>query len=62
MMSMTNRPRGWTAEEVRREEAAERARVRRDAERGVSRNLEDAVAHTKFAVRFADAFKHARGK
>jgi hypothetical protein len=50
----------WTADEVRREEQARRARVRRDAARGVSKNLSDAVAHTEFAKRFADAFKRAR--
>src|SRR5687768_10543476 len=48
--------RPWTAEEVRREEDAQRARVRRDGARGVSENLKDAVAHTEFAKRFADAF------
>ena len=47
----------WTREEVEREERAQRARVRRDAARGVSRNLEDAVAHTEFARRFAEAFR-----
>ena len=52
--------REWTADEVRREEAAQRARVRRDAARGVSENLRDTVAHTEFAKRFADAFKRAR--
>jgi hypothetical protein len=51
----------WTEEEVRREEHAERARVRRDAARGVTQNLRDAVAHTEFAKRFSDAFKRARG-
>jgi hypothetical protein len=50
----------WTPEEVRREEHAERARVRRDAARGVTQNLREAVAHTEFAKRFADAFKRAR--
>jgi hypothetical protein len=52
--------RTWTPEEVRREEQSQRARVRRDAARGVTHNLRDAVAHTEFAKRFADAFKHAR--
>ena len=47
----------WTREEVEREQRAQRARVRRDAARGVSRNLEDAVTHTEFARRFADAFR-----
>jgi hypothetical protein len=50
----------WTDEEIRREQAAERARVRRDAARGVSKNLESAVAHTEFAKRFAEAFEPAR--
>jgi hypothetical protein len=52
--------REWTAEEVKREEQAERARVRRDRARGVTENLKDAVAHTEFAKRFADAFKRTR--
>jgi len=46
-----------TREEVEREERAQRARVRRDAARGVSRNLEAAVAHAEFARRFAEAFR-----
>jgi hypothetical protein len=50
----------WTPEEVRREEQAQRERVRRDATRGVSQNLTDAASHTEFARRFAEAFKHAR--
>jgi len=50
----------WTPDEVRREEHAERARVRRDAARGVTQNLRDAVAHTEFAKRFSDAFNRAR--
>jgi hypothetical protein len=52
--------RNWTPEEVKREEDAQRARVRRDAARGVSKNLENAVAHTEFAKRFAEAFRPAR--
>ncbi len=59
---MKSRPRRWNVDEVRREENAERARVRRDAARGVSRNLEDAAAHTRFAQRFAEAFKHVRNR
>jgi hypothetical protein len=51
---------GWTYDEVKREAAAERARVRRDAARGVTKNLENAVAHTEFAKRFAEAFEPAR--
>jgi hypothetical protein len=50
----------WTPDEVKREEHAERARVRRDAARGVTKNLENAVAHTEFAKRFAEAFEPAR--
>jgi hypothetical protein len=52
--------RAWTPDEVRREEDAQRARVRRDAARGVSKNLENVVAHTEFAKRFAEAFRPAR--
>jgi hypothetical protein len=51
---------GWTDDEVKREAAAEQARVRRDAARGVTKNLENAVAHTEFAKRFAAAFEPAR--
>jgi hypothetical protein len=59
---MADKPerRGWTNDEVKREEAAERARVRRDAARGVTKNLENAVAHTEFAKRFAAAFEPTR--
>ena len=60
MASLHRRP--WTQDEIRREERAQRERVRRDAARGVSRNLSDAVAHTRFAQKFADAFKHARSR
>jgi hypothetical protein len=59
-MAAEPKRRAWTPDEIRREEQAQRARVRRDAARGVSRNLSDAVAHTEFAKRFADAFKRAR--
>jgi hypothetical protein len=51
---------GWTDDEIKREEAVERARVRRDAARGVTKNFENAVAHTEFAKRFAEAFEPAR--
>jgi hypothetical protein len=54
--------REWTREEIEREEAAQRERVRRDAARGVSRNLADTVTHTEFAQRFADAFEQHRRK
>ena len=59
---MADKPdrRSWTNDEVKREEAAERARVRRDAARGVTKNLENAVTHTEFAKRFAEAFGPAR--
>jgi hypothetical protein len=59
---MADKPerRDWSPEEVRREEQAQRARVRRDAARGVTKNLESAVAHTEFAKRFAEAFEPAR--
>lgn len=50
----------WTDDKVRREQAAERAHVRRDATRGVSKNLEIAMVHTEFAKRFASAFEPAR--
>jgi len=60
LMAKEPKPREWTPEEVQREEAAQRERVRRDAARGVTRNLEDTVAHTEFARRFAEAFEHHR--
>ena len=60
VMGERERQGAWTPEEVEREERAERARVQRDAARGVSRNLEDAVRHTAFARRFAEAFRHRR--
>jgi hypothetical protein len=59
-MADEHRQRVWTPEEVRREQEAQRARVRRDAARGVTKNLENAVAHTQFAKRFAEAFERAR--
>lgn len=60
VMAAAPKRREWTPDEVRREAQAQRARVRRDAARGVSDNVSDAVAHTEFAKRFADAFKRAR--
>jgi hypothetical protein len=62
MHPMANEPkrRAWTPEEAEREERAQRARVRRDAARGVTRNLSDAVAHTELARRFAEAFEPHR--
>jgi hypothetical protein len=55
------KPRGpWTAEEIAREERANRAQVERDRARGVSANLEEAAALARFANRFAEAFRHVR--
>ena len=45
--------RTWTREEGSTRPHLDSA----DAARGVSRNLEDAVAHTEFARRFAEAFR-----
>jgi hypothetical protein len=59
-MAAEPKRREWTPDEIRREEQAQRARVRRDAARGVSTNISDAVAHTEFAKRLADAFKRSR--
>jgi hypothetical protein len=54
-------PRGpWTPEEIAREERVAQLRVARDRKRGVSANLEDAVTLTRFANRFAEAFRDAR--
>ncbi len=54
------RPRGpWTPEEVARNERVAQIRVERDRARGVSANLEEAVKLTRFANRFADAFRDA---
>jgi|SRR5580704_5924737 hypothetical protein len=55
------KPRGpWTAEEIARNERADRAQVAHDRARGVSANLEEAVALSRFANRFSEAFRHAR--
>jgi hypothetical protein len=55
------RPKGpWTSEEIARHERADRAQVMRDRARGVSANLEEAVALARFANRFSDAFRHVR--
>jgi hypothetical protein len=55
------RPKGpWTAEEIARNERANKAQVKRDRARGVSANLEETVALTRFANRFSEAFRHAR--
>ncbi len=53
------KPRGpWTTEEIKRNERVAQARVARDRARGVSANLEETVALTRFANRFAEAFSH----
>jgi len=55
------KPRGtWTAEEIARNEQANKAQVVHDRARGVSANLEEAVALSRFANRFSKAFRHAR--
>lgn len=55
------RPKGpWTPEEIARHERADRAQVAHDRARGVSANLEEAVALTRFANRFSEAFRHVR--
>ena len=55
-------PKGqWTPEEIARNERAISAQVARDRARGVSANLEEAAALARFANRFAEAFRHARG-
>lgn len=55
------RPKGpWTPEEIARNERVAQARVARDRERGASVNLEEGIALTKFANRFAEAFRDAR--
>lgn len=55
------KPQGpWTAEEIARNERANKAQVAHDRARGVSSNLEEAVALSKFANRFSKAFRHAR--
>lgn len=56
------KPKGaWTPEEIVRNERATRAQVTRDRARGVGANLEEAAAFARFANRFAEAFRHARG-
>ncbi len=55
------KPRGpWTPEEIARNERANRAQVAHDSARGVSVNLEEAVALSRFANRFSEAFRHVR--
>ncbi len=56
-----DKPKGpWTPEEIARNERVTKIRVQRDRARGVSANLEDVVAQTRFANRFAEAFRDAR--
>jgi hypothetical protein len=56
------KPRGpWTPEEIARNERANQAQVAHDRARGVSANLTEAAALARFANRFAEAFRHARG-
>jgi hypothetical protein len=56
------KPRGsWTAEEIERNERVAQARVARDRARGVNANLEETVALTRFANRFAEAFSRDPG-
>jgi hypothetical protein len=50
----------WTAEEIARNERVARIRVERDRARGVSANMDEAVKLTRFANRFARAFRDAR--
>jgi hypothetical protein len=59
--SPKSKPQGpWTPAEIARNERANQAQVTRDRARGVSANLEEAVALTRFANRFSEAFRHAR--
>jgi hypothetical protein len=60
-ITLKRRPKGsWTPEEIARNERVAQARVARDRKRGVSANLEEGVALTRFANRFAEAFRDAR--
>jgi hypothetical protein len=62
VMQPKERPQGpWTREEISRQQRANQAQVTRDRARGVSANLEETVALTRFANRFAEAFRHVRG-
>ena len=59
--SPNEKPKGpWTAAEIAREERANKAQVEHDRARGVSANLEEAAALSRFANRFSEAFRHAR--
>jgi hypothetical protein len=56
-----SKPRGpWTAAEIASNERANQAQVAHDRARGVSANLEEAVALSRFANRFSEAFRHVR--
>jgi hypothetical protein len=56
-----SKPKGpWTPEEIARNERVAQARVARDRKHGVSVNLEEGIAQTRFANRFAEAFRDAR--
>ncbi|HYM54736.1 MAG TPA: hypothetical protein VES97_05195 [Solirubrobacteraceae bacterium] len=56
------KPRGpWTPEEIERNERAQRAQLAPDRARGAGANIEEAAALARFANRFAEAFRHARG-
>jgi hypothetical protein len=64
-LTMTAEPKGrpkgpWTQEESDRNERVAKIRVQHDRARGVSANLEDVVVLTRFANRFAEAFKDTR--
>lgn len=51
----------WTSREIARQESANRAQVTQDRARGIGANLSEAAALARFANRFAEAFKSARG-
>jgi len=58
----TSRPKGpWTAAELERHRRADREQVTRDRARGVEANLREAAALARFANRFAETFRGARG-
>jgi len=52
----------WFELDKRRNEAATRARLRRDAGKPVGENLKEGVALIAFAQRFAAAFTQRRGQ
>ena len=51
--------RPWTQEEATHNERVAQVRVERDRARGVTANLEDTIRLTRFANRFANAFRDA---